>query len=200
LAKISHFPFASSRGTVFVFVLGAFVSLAGPAFMFSSSFATGGCAENAHSRVCVGELEGVAMAPIPQHRLRVKLRQVVRGNSHAAKSVKSPLNPQGKLGGNDGNKPPLKPDYQVRPSPDYRVAVAQDYPALPPALPAVAHSACECRRPRRWECLLCSSRNCFAAASISMQQFHQPRFIRKTFCQRLIERCQTSFKGIIPAQ
>ena len=24
-----------------------------------------------------------------------------------------------------------------------------------------------------------------------MQQFHQTRFIRKTFCQRLIERCQT---------
>jgi hypothetical protein len=36
-----------------------------------------------------------------------------------------------------------------------------------------------------------SSRNCFAAASISMQQFHQPRFIRKTFSQRLIQRCQT---------
>ena len=28
-------------------------------------------------------------------------------------------------------------------------------------------------------------------ASISMQQFHQTRFVRKTFCQRLIERCQT---------
>jgi|SRR5208283_4108849 hypothetical protein len=39
--------------------------------------------------------------------------------------------------------------------------------------------------------LLRSSRNCFAAASISMQQFHQTRFFRKTFCQRLIERCQT---------
>ncbi len=63
--------------------------------------------------------------------------------------------------------------------------------AAPPALPAVAQSACECRSPRRWECLLCSSRNCFAAASISMQQFHQTRFIRKTFCRRLIERCQT---------
>jgi hypothetical protein len=40
-------------------------------------------------------------------------------------------------------------------------------------------------------CLPRSSRNCFAATSISMQQFHQTRFIRKTFCQRLIERCQT---------
>jgi hypothetical protein len=37
-----------------------------------------------------------------------------------------------------------------------------------------------------------SSRNCFAAASISMQQFHQTCFFRKTFCQRLIERCQTA--------
>ena len=36
-----------------------------------------------------------------------------------------------------------------------------------------------------------SSTNCFAAASISMQQFHQTRFMRKTFCQRLIKRCQT---------
>jgi len=40
--------------------------------------------------------------------------------------------------------------------------------------------------------LLRSSTNCFAAASISMHQFHQTRFIRKTFCQRLIERCQTA--------
>jgi len=63
---------------------------------------------------------------------------------------------------------------------------------MPPALPAVAQSACECRRPRRRGCLLRSSRNSFAAASISMQQFHQTRFIRKTFCQRLIERCQTA--------
>jgi hypothetical protein len=76
-------------------VLGAFVGLAGPAFMFSSSFATAGCAENVHSRVRVGELEGVAVVPIPQHRLRVKHRQVVRGNSHSAKIAKLPLNPQG---------------------------------------------------------------------------------------------------------
>jgi len=85
----------------------------------------------------------------------------------------------------------ISPDYQARLSPDCRVAVAQDCPALPPALPAVAQSACECRRPRRRGCLPRSSRNCFAAASISMQLFHQPRFIRKTLCQRLIERCQT---------
>ena len=39
--------------------------------------------------------------------------------------------------------------------------------------------------------LLRSSRNCFAAASISMRQFHQTRFVRKTFCRRLIEHCQT---------
>jgi hypothetical protein len=38
--------------------------------------------------------------------------------------------------------------------------------------------------------LLRSSRDCFAAASISILQFHQTRFVRNTFCQRLIERCQ----------
>ncbi len=39
---------------------------------------------------------------------------------------------------------------------------------------------------------LSTHKSAFAAASISMQQFHQTRFIRKTFCQRLIERCQTA--------
>ena len=38
---------------------------------------------------------------------------------------------------------------------------------------------------------LSTNKSAFAAASISMQQFHQTRFVRKTFCQRLIERCQT---------
>jgi len=38
----------------------------------------------------------------------------------------------------------------------------------------------------------------FAAASISTQQFHQTRFIRKTLCQRLIERCQT--ESMLPGQ
>jgi len=32
----------------------------------------------------------------------------------------------------------------------------------------------------------------------SMQQFHQTRFVRKTFCQRLIERCQT--ESMLPGQ
>ncbi len=47
-------------------------------------------------------------------------------------------------------------------------------------------------RSQHFSMLLRSSTNCFAAASISMQHFHQTRFIRKTFCQRLIERCQTA--------
>jgi hypothetical protein len=46
--------------------------------------------------------------------------------------------------------------------------------------------------------LLRSSTNCFAAASISMQQFHQTWFIRKTFCQRLIERSQT--ESMLPGE
>jgi hypothetical protein len=33
---------------------------------------------------------------------------------------------------------------------------------------------------------------------VSMQQFHQTRFIRKTFCRRLIESCQT--QSVLPGE
>ena len=35
---------------------------------------------------------------------------------------------------------------------------------------------------------LSTNKSAFAAASISMQQFHQTRFVRKTCCQRLMEK------------
>ena len=34
--------------------------------------------------------------------------------------------------------------------------------------------------------------------ALTMQQFHQTRFIRKTFCQRLIERSQT--ESMLPGE
>ncbi len=45
----------------------------------TAGFATGGCAKDAHARQGVGKPEGWPVAAIPQHRLRVEVRQLVRG-------------------------------------------------------------------------------------------------------------------------
>ena len=62
----------------------------------AAGFATAGCAENAHAGLCVGEAKGVAVPPIPQHRLRVEFRQGIVRGSHAGKGAKAPAKRQGK--------------------------------------------------------------------------------------------------------
>ena len=59
----------------------------------AAGFATAGCAKDADSRLRVGQPKGLAVAPIPQHRLRVEIRQfcvVLAHGRDAARCVPRP--------------------------------------------------------------------------------------------------------------